>query len=100
MRWLTGSIPDWEAHFRKAYEVTKPGGWVQSYEPSSVYRSDHVEISADTALSQWGHFFAAEGGKATGNTFFAIEDDLQRKSMEAAGFVDIQEFLFKVCTPL
>lgn len=96
MRWLTGSIPDWDAHFQEAYKALKPGGWVQSYEPSSSYRSDHVEITEDTALWKWGGYFAVQGSKLLGRSFKAVEDNLPRKAMEVAGFVDINEHFFKV----
>lgn len=98
MRWLTGSIPDWYSLFAEAYKTCKPGGWVESFEPSSVLESDHEEIPEDSAMGQWGKFFI-EGGKKTGRSFLVVEEEIQRKAMEAAGFVNIGEFCFKVCCP-
>ena len=95
MRWLLGSVPDWNVLFEEAFKATKPGGWVQSYEPMSSYTSDHVEVKGDSPLGQWGRIFA-EGGKKIGRTFQVVENDLQVKAMEAAGFVDIQEWTYKV----
>ena len=95
MRWLTGSIPDWYALFAEAYRTCSPGGWVESHEPSSCLQSDHVPVPGESALGQWGKFFF-EGGRKTGRSFTVVEEDLQRKAMEAAGFVDIQEYSFKV----
>ena len=60
-----------------------------------MFQSDHTPLAEDSALGQWGKFFI-EGGKKMGQTFTVLEDGLQRKAMEAAGFVDIQEFDFKV----
>ena len=94
LRWLTGSVPDWNALFRQAFQATSPGGWVQTYEPSSIFRSDHTTIKADSALGQWGQFFV-EGGKTIGRSFLAVEDGLQKKALEDAGFVDVDEFNFK-----
>lgn len=88
-------MPDWNALFEEAYKATKPGGWIQSHEPSCIYKSDHATITEDSALGQWGKFYI-EGGKKMGNTCLIVEDDLQKKGMEAAGFVDIQEFNYKV----
>ena len=99
MRWLLGSITDWNALFAEAYITCKPGGWVESLEASCTPESDHTEIPEDAALGQWGRFFT-EGGRKLGRTFLVLEDDLQRKGMEAAGFVDIQEFYFKVRPPV
>ena len=90
-----GSVPDWHALLKEAYKATKPGGWVESYEPSCIYKSDHTAIADDSAIGQWGKFYV-EGSKKTGNTFLILEEDLQRKAMEAAGFVDIQMHEFKV----
>lgn len=94
LRWLTGSVPDWHYLFEQVYRATSPGGWVQTYEPSSSFRSDHATITDNSPLGQWGKFFV-EGGKKMGRTFTALEDGLQRKAMEAAGFVDVQEYSFK-----
>ena len=95
MRWLVGSIADWNALVEQAYATCKPGGWVESFEPSFHLESDHVAIPEDSAVGQWPKFFM-EGGEKTGRTFRVVEDELQRKGMEAAGFVDIGEFCFKV----
>ena len=95
LRWLTGSIPDWYTLFKEAFKSTKPGGWVESHETSSIVRSDHATIRDESALGQWPKFFL-EGGKVSGRTFRAVEEDLQRKAMEAAGFVNIQEYTYKV----
>lgn len=94
LRWLTGSIPDWNLLLEEAFKAVKPGGWVESHETSSVVRSDHATITEESALGQWSKFFE-DGGKKIGRTFRAIEEDIQRKAMEAAGFVDIQEYSYK-----
>lgn len=58
-------------------------------------QSDHAPLPEGSALGQWGKFFV-EGGKKIGRTFTVLEDGVQRRAMEAAGFVDIQEYDFKV----
>ena len=95
MRWLLGSIPDWTALFKEAYNTCRPGGWVESLEPSAIVESDHCDIPEESALGQWGMFFV-EGGKMIGRSFTVVQDELQRKGMEEAGFVDIKEYDFKV----
>lgn len=94
-RWLIGSIPDWNALLAEAYTACRPGGWVETVEPSCIVESDHVELPETSALRQWGRFFA-EGGKRLGRTFTVVSEGLQRKAMEVAGFTDIQEFDYKV----
>lgn len=94
MRWLVGSIADWDALFSEAYKTLKPGGWFESYEAAPVFESDHTDIPESSALGQWAKFFV-EGGKKIGRPFTVVQDGLQRKALEAAGFVDIQEFPVK-----
>ncbi|PKS05134.1 hypothetical protein jhhlp_008501 [Lomentospora prolificans] len=95
MRWLIGSIADWSALFEEAYKACRPGGWVESLEPESGFSSDDGTVKDETALGQWGKFFE-QGEKKVGRSFSVLKEDLQKKCMEKAGFVDIQEFNFKL----
>ncbi|KAJ9144950.1 Phosphomethylethanolamine N-methyltransferase 2 [Pleurostoma richardsiae] len=96
-RWLLGSVVDWTAFFREAYRCLRPGGYLESQESSALMESDDGSVVDGSAMSQWGKFFL-EGGKVLGRSFSVIQDDLQRKAMEEAGFVDIQVYNFK--TPI
>ncbi|KAI1333891.1 S-adenosyl-L-methionine-dependent methyltransferase [Xylariaceae sp. FL0016] len=93
-RWLIGAIPDWDVLFKEVFQATKPGGYYESRESSPWIQSDDDTVRPETALGQWGRVFA-EAGKKFGRSFQPIEDDLQRKAMEKAGFVDIKEYNFK-----
>ncbi|KAL7794312.1 S-adenosyl-L-methionine-dependent methyltransferase [Trichoderma ceciliae] len=95
MRWLVGSIKDWDVLMQQAYRVLRPGGYIESLETSAIMTSDDGSVTETCAMGQWGKFFI-NGGKKTGRTFTVVEDNTQRKSMEAAGFVDIEEFNFKM----
>jgi SAM-dependent methyltransferase len=88
LRYMFGSISDWNALFAEAFRAVKPGGWVESYEASVDMMSDDDTVKEGTATYEWGKFFI-EGGKRLGRSFTIIDDDTQRKGMEAAGFVDI-----------
>lgn len=46
-------------------------------------------------MGQWGEIFV-EGGRKLGRSFSLLEDEEQRKGIEAAGFVDIEESNLKV----
>ncbi|KAK0651105.1 S-adenosyl-L-methionine-dependent methyltransferase [Cercophora newfieldiana] len=85
------SIDDWNVLFKRAYASLKPGGWLQSFEPSAVWETDDGTLPKDSALYQWGPIFTEWGAKS-GRSFTVLEDELQRKAMESAGFVDIDEF--------
>jgi hypothetical protein len=95
LRWLVGSIPDWYQFLREAYKTCKPGGWVESFEPSAIITSDDNSVEDTSALGQWGRLFI-EGAKKFGMSFSVYEEELQRKAMEAAGFIDIQQYEYKV----
>lgn len=94
MRWLFGSIKDWDSLLSEAFRVCKPGGWVESHESSCVISSDDDTVSDTSAMGQWGKFFI-EGGKKMGATATVVEDDTHKKAMIKAGFTNIQEFKFK-----
>ncbi|CCC11143.1 hypothetical protein SMACR_03857 [Sordaria macrospora] len=89
LRTLIGVVDDWYALFRNAYRVAKPGSYVESYVPGSDILSDNGSVKEDSPYDQWCKVFR-EGGKKLGRTFAVYQEDLQRKCMEAAGFVDIQ----------
>ncbi|KAK4064739.1 uncharacterized protein Triagg1_8926 [Trichoderma aggressivum f. europaeum] len=95
MRWLLGSIQDWDALLQQAYRVLRPGGYIESLETSAIMTSDDGTVTETCPMGQWGKFFIS-GGKKIGRSFTVVEDETQRKSIEAAGFVDIQEFNFKM----
>lgn len=95
MRYLVGSIVDWTALYKEAFAALKPGGWLESLEGSPHIVSDDGTIPEKSAISQWGKFFE-EGGRTIGRTFMVVQDGIQKKAMEEAGFVDIQEWDFKV----
>ncbi|EFX06413.1 methyltransferase type 11 [Grosmannia clavigera kw1407] len=94
MQFLVGSIPDWYALFREAYTALEPGGYLESFESSPLTHSDDGSMPANSANAQWGPIFF-QGGDKIGRTARVIEDDIQVKAMEAAGFVDIQVTNFK-----
>lgn len=94
-RYLVGSIIDWTALFKEAFTALKPGGWLESFEGSPYMVSDDNTVAEKSAIAQWGRFFV-EGGKKIGRSFLVLHEGTQRKAMEEAGFVDIQEWEFKV----
>ncbi|KAM0191938.1 hypothetical protein ACHAPI_008658 [Fusarium lateritium] len=95
LRWLVGSIVDWEQLFKEAYRCLKPGGYIESHEALSRMDCDDGSITEKSAMHQWGKFFV-EGGKKIGRSFTIVEDGVQRSAMEKAGFVNLEEKNFKV----
>lgn len=96
IRYLFGSIQDWVAFFKEAYQVLKPGGWLESLEASpTIHAEDSTPLPSNSAIVQWGPLFIS-GGKIINRVFTVIEDDIQEKAMLEAGFVNIQVKDFKV----
>lgn len=87
VRFLAGNIADWSRFYREAFRCCTPGGWIEHQDPSFVWHSDRG-IPEDSALDQFPKVFWA-GGEKFGRSFRVVEDELQRKGLEAAGFVDV-----------
>ena len=94
-RELIGSIKDWPAFYREAYRICKPGGYFEHFDNSCNIFADDGTVPDDSPISQYGKVMW-EGGKKFGQTFRIYEDDVQKKGMEAAGFVDIVTRDYKV----
>lgn len=86
---------DWTALFKQAYKTLKPGGYIETQEPSIRFESDDGTVNEKTAMGQFGKIFV-EGGKKMGRTMTVLEDGIQRKALEEAGFEAIEEANFKV----
>jgi len=97
IRFLIGSIDDWEALMRQCFEACKPGGYVESMEPSAYLESDDGTVTDQMAIGQWGKLFV-EASRRFGRSFELYQQGTVRKALEAAGFVDIHETELK--TPL
>lgn len=97
MRFLIGSVTDWDALFAQAFRVLKPGGWVESLDNDGFFSCDDNTMPPKSAMGQWGGLFR-EGAKAMGlkASFAVISEGLQRTGLEKAGFVHIQEKVHKV----
>lgn len=95
IRYLIGCIPDWNQLFKEAFKAIKPGGYLESFETAPYIESDDGTVKKDSALDRWGNIFI-EASKKTGRTFTVLDEGIQRKAMEEAGFVDIEEWNFKV----
>lgn len=88
VRSMLGTIIDWNSFYREAYRCCKPGGWIEHQDESAAWRCEGGEIPEDSAMGQWEKVFS-EGGRKFGRTFRILQDDIQKKGMEEAGFVDI-----------
>lgn len=97
IRWLNGSIRDWEALCKQAYQALRPGGWLECFEACPLLVSDDDTVPEESALGQWGKLYI-NYGKTTGQSFTLGMDETLSTSMQAAGLVDINEVKLKVCS--
>ncbi|KAK1761860.1 S-adenosyl-L-methionine-dependent methyltransferase [Phialemonium atrogriseum] len=91
-----GSV-DFTALLKQAYKTLKPGGWVETFDFNGYFESDNGTLTNSMALAQWGIIFR-KGAEKLGSTasFTVVRDKLQRKALEASGFVNIQEEALKI----
>jgi SAM-dependent methyltransferase len=95
MRNLFGSIADWHALYAQAFRATKPGGWIESKEPSVQMTADDGSIVPGMAIYDWGRLFA-DIGRKTGRSMEIIETGVIVDAIKAAGFVDVEVKKFKM----
>lgn len=95
MRYLFGSVPDWNSLLAETFKACKPGGYVESYEPSCVFRSDDGTLLEGSPLDEWGKVFVA-AGKKFGRPFDIVGDGVTvQDAFREAGFEEITEWEFK-----
>jgi hypothetical protein len=95
MRYLLGSIADWDALYGEAYRALAPGGWIEHYEAAPYMLSDDGTVADTSAMAQWGKTFV-EGGRNTGRSFTVVPDGVQEAGMRRAGFGEVGVWEFKV----
>ncbi|KAK3983931.1 S-adenosyl-L-methionine-dependent methyltransferase [Cladorrhinum sp. PSN332] len=88
MRYLFGSIPDWDFVFEQAYRALKPGGWIETFDADAGLFGEDGSVAENSALDTWSKVFKA-AGKKFGRTFYPIEDNKQVPGLEKAGFKNL-----------
>ncbi|KAJ5728604.1 uncharacterized protein N7483_003112 [Penicillium malachiteum] len=95
IRQLLGSFSEkgWDNLYQNCYKNLEPGGWIEQTEFDIRVYSDDGSLPKDSVLSEWGHMFIPCGERA-GRPLTTQET--MRGALKQAGFVDIQEKLYKV----
>ena len=94
MRLMLGAFTDsdWANVYAKCFNQLKPGGYIEQVELDVRVMSDDGTLDPESEVAGWGQNFldcAARAGRP-------LDTQLtMRAKMEAAGFVDIQEHLYK-----
>ncbi|KAI1484918.1 S-adenosyl-L-methionine-dependent methyltransferase, partial [Biscogniauxia mediterranea] len=95
VRYLFGSVVDWDALYGEAYRACRAGGWVEAVESATRVDSDDGSVVPGMALHDFGPLFH-EAGRKTGRSTSVVEDGVVGRAFRAAGFVDVAERRFKV----
>ncbi|KAJ9131227.1 Methyltransferase domain-containing protein [Pleurostoma richardsiae] len=90
LRALYGSVCDWEKLYKEAFRCLRPGGWIQDFEMDPKLEFTSFTPEEKHIADAWGELFI-EAGKKTGCSFDIARGYKMKRSMEAAGFVDLVE---------
>jgi len=98
-RFIAGGITDWSATTREMYRIlTATGtGWVQITELRPALVCDDNSIPETATAACWPNIFFAPGdiGNALGTARFDEIATMLKRRVEAAGFVDVHEYIDK-----
>ncbi|KAL8961218.1 MAG: hypothetical protein Q9193_002190, partial [Seirophora villosa] len=94
-RYMIASIGNWAALIRKAYKHTKPGGYFELQELDCRFTSDDGSLLPTSSLCHWSSLITEAAAKYN-RPVPRYTDYLAW--FEKAGFVDIQQALFKAPT--
>lgn len=93
-RGLGGSIGDWARFYRQAYAHLKPGAWIEMQEYEAWIKSDDDTMNQSGKwVTEWQQLLD-EASIRFGKRFNVAE--FQKQNLIDAGFVDVQDDIYKV----
>ncbi|QPC71195.1 hypothetical protein HYE68_001947 [Fusarium pseudograminearum] len=106
IRFLQGTIDDWDKFYSQVYKFLKPGGWFQHIEPDLQMYSQNPEVNVDdeqytphtpskstttnssySIYTRWANVFKKVGEKT--NRAFDFSDEKLEKFAKAANFTNV-----------
>lgn len=93
-RMMVGSIKDWPLLLSRCWDQMRPGGWIELQDVLTLTADDDTFCldPPSGALATWWAS-AVEAFEIMGRSMMAAKDHKRR--LEAAGFVDVREMVFK-----
>jgi hypothetical protein len=88
-----GSIDNWPRLYEQALRCIKPGGYFQDLEFDIQFTSDDGTVKPGDTMYDWSQIFI-NAGETMGRTFKIAKRS--KALMEATGFVDVEEAIFKM----
>ncbi|KAK1973547.1 hypothetical protein LZ30DRAFT_827928 [Colletotrichum cereale] len=92
IRNLEGYVSDWQALYQRAFECTKPGGYIEIKEFDIQCRSQPPGVTLDDKhpFNTWPKYLLGAAGKL-GKVRLQCRDHGIAKNLELAGYVDVVE---------
>lgn len=98
-RFIAGGITDWFGTIREMYRILTGTGtsWIQITELRPHLRCDDNTVPADSASATWTNIFFTPGniGDTLGTSRWDEAATMLRHRVQAAGFVDVHEYIDK-----
>ncbi|KAK3985306.1 Phosphoethanolamine N-methyltransferase 1 [Cladorrhinum sp. PSN332] len=91
-RMMTGAFTNWPKFFERAFDNLAPGGWLELDDITFPALSDDGTLKPDSALQKWNDH-VIEAGHVVGHSIESAKE--YKKLMIEAGFVNVQEKLYK-----
>lgn len=91
---MGGSIKDWNVLYGEIYKNLKPNGWVEIQEYETWLQSDDGTDKLAPSMQEW-QTFINEASRGFGKNLLVASE--HKENMLRAGFVDVVDFLVKVC---
>ena len=94
MRLMLGSFTptEWDDIYQKCFDNLESGGYIEQLEPDVRVMSDDGSLDPNSLLAGWGENFVGSSERA-GRSLDTFKT--MKAKIEAAGFVDVQEHLYK-----
>ena len=93
VRGLYGSVRDWRAFYKEAYDALEPGGWIEQAEISVAPLSDDGSVTEDHIFTKWGQN-SLEAAELFGKSLTIYKD--AKGFLQNAGFEQVTEKNFKL----
>ncbi|KAF4443965.1 hypothetical protein F53441_11283 [Fusarium austroafricanum] len=96
VRYLQGSIDNWEKFYDQMYKFLKPGGWFQHIEPDLQMLSQNPDVKVDDEhiYTRWANVFN-KVGQTIGRTFDFTNGKLENLAKDA-GFTSVTPQTHKI----